>query len=229
MRNIYNTRLCGFSSRHIFALCITLGLATPAVSLAQGIAEPWDVAIAAQNMALQAARLEPLLDQLKPLDWPAGAATGTYIRQVQGARDEVRYLVGAAQSLSKQPEKLSMALETYFRLQSVENQVESVAEGTRRYQDQKIADSMIGVMSSNGTNRDQLRQYISDLAQTREQEYKVADSEAQRCRGMILRQPAVAAPAARPASVTPAAPSPAAPSPAAPSIVPGANQPKGTR
>jgi hypothetical protein len=97
---------------------------------------------------------------------------------------------------------------------------------------------MISVMAANGSNRDQLRQYISDLSQTREQEFKIADSEAQRCRGMLLRQPAVAAPAARPTAKSPAA----APAPltapltapptvpaAAPSVVPGANQPKGSR
>jgi hypothetical protein len=213
MRTIHNTHLCGLARRHVLTFGITLGIVTPAVSVAQGIAEPWDVTVAAQNMARQAARLQPLLDQLTPLDWPAGPATATYIRQLQSARDEVRYLVGAAQTLGQQPEKLSVAFETYFRLQSVENQVQSLAEGVRRYQNPAVGDSMISVMAANGANRDQLRQYISDLSQTREQEFKVADGEAQRCRGMLMRQPA-------------AAPAPAAPPAAA---TPGANQPKGSR
>jgi hypothetical protein len=195
-------------------LCIALGLAAPALSPAQSVPEPWDVAVAAQNMAAQAARLQPLLDQVHPADWDAGPATATYIRQFQSAQDEVRYLLGAAQNLGRQPDKLSVALETYFRLQSVENQVESVADGVKRYQNQALGELMISVMAANGANRDQLRQYISDLALAHEQEFKVADSEAQRCRVILLRQPA--APAVRP-------------SVAAPATAPNANPPKGSR
>lgn len=235
MLNPQHARPCGARRPHFLTLCAICGVIffaiPPGVLRAQGLAEPWDVAVAAQNMALQAARLEPLLDQPTPLDWEAGPATATYVRQVQSARDEVRYLVGAAQNLSKQPEKLSLALETYFRLQAVENQVASVAEGVRRYQNQAIADSMLSVMSANGANREQLRQYISDLAATREQEYRVVDGEAQRCRGTLLRQPAVpstAQPAAKPVGQTTSQPT-SQPAAAPPSVVPSANQPKGSR
>jgi len=93
MRTINHPRLRGLACRHVPTLWIALGIVAPAVSVAQGIAEPWDVTIAAQKMALQAARLEPLLDQITPLDWQAGPATATYIRQLQSTRDEVRYLV----------------------------------------------------------------------------------------------------------------------------------------
>lgn len=212
MRNIHRT--------HVYAatlVVVALGMILPAAAMAQGVFAPWDVTVAAQSLAMQAARLQPLLDQVKPQDWDSGAATATYIRQLRGSQDEVRYLLGAAQSLGKQPEKLSAALETYFRLQSVESQVGSLANGVRRYQDQRLGDLLNSVMAANGANRDQLREYISDLAQTREQEYKVVDTEAQRCRGMLLRQPALqptSQPAAKPAS-----------QPAIPSAVPNANRP----
>ena len=211
----------------------------PAAASAQGVSASWDVTVAAQSLAMQASRLQPLLEQVKPQQWAAGAATATYILQLRGSQDEVRYLLGAAQTLSKQPEKLSVAFETYFRLQSVEKQVGSLADGVRHYQDQALGDQLNTVMAANGENRDQLREYISDLAQTREQEYKIVDSEAQRCRGMILRQPAVAPakPAAKPAVpvVTPVVAPPAAqaaqpatrpaavPPAVAPAAVPSAN------
>ena len=211
----------------------------PAAGFAQGVSASWDVTVAAQSLAMQASRLQPLLDQVKPQQWESGAATATYILQLRGSQDEVRYLLSAAQTLGKQPEKLSAALETYFRLQSVEKQVGSLADGVRHYQDQSLGDQLNTVMAANGANRDQLRDYISDLAQTREQEYKVADSEAQRCRGMILRQPAAAPakPAAKPAVSAVAPPAtqtaqpaaqpatrPAAVTPVvAPAAVPGAN------
>ena len=110
-------------------------------------------------------------------------------------------MLGAAQSLRKQPEKLTLALETLFRLQSVESQVNSLVDGVRRYQNPAVGDLLVSVVSANSANRDQLRQYVTDLAQTKEQEFQIVDTEAQRCRGTLTRQP-------------PARPAPAAPKPA---------------
>ena len=107
-----------------------------------------------------------------------------------------------AQSLRKQPEKLTLALETLFRLQAVESQVNSLVDGVRRYQNPAVGDLLVSVVSANSANRDQLRQYVTDLAQTKEQEFQIVDQEAQRCRGTLMRQP-------------PARPAPAAPKPAA--------------
>jgi hypothetical protein len=111
-------------------------------------------------------------------------------------------MLRASAALSRQPDKLTVALETYFRLQSVESQVTSLVEGVRRYQNPAVGDLIVSVMGANSANRDQLRQYITDLAQTREQEFQIADKEAQRCRGMLMRQPA-----GRPTPATNAVPS----------------------
>ena len=45
-------------------------------------------------------------------------------------------------------------------------------------------------MVENSTNRDRLRQYLQDLATQKEEEFQVADREAQRCRAALLKQPA---------------------------------------
>ena len=124
-----------------------------------------------------------------PQQWQTKGAPATYVSQLSGARAEVGYLIASAGNLGRQPDKLSVALETYFRLQSVETQVGSLVDGVRRYQNPAVGDLIISVMSANSANRDQLRQYISDLAQSREQEFRIADSEAQRCRAQLLRQP----------------------------------------
>jgi len=173
-------------------------------AFAQGVSAPWDVTQAAKDLAAQAARLQPLLDQLTPQDWQAKGAPGAYVAQLRSTRDEIGYLVAAAGNLGRQPEKLSVALETYFRMQSVETQVGSLVEGVRRYQNPAVGDLIVSVMSANSANRDQLRQYITDLAQTREQEFKIADSEAQRCRTQLLRQPASSQQVTRP-TLAPAA------------------------
>jgi hypothetical protein len=171
----------------------------PLLSFAQtaGIATPWDTAPMVAALSAQAARLKPILDQLTPKDWVAKGAPDAYVAQWKGAEDELVFLADSAKALEKQPERLPLALDTYFRLQSLEIRLNSLVEGVRNYQNPAVGDLLIGVAAENSANRDKLRQYITDLAATKEAEFEVADKEAQRCRGMLTRQtpPKPAAPA----------------------------------
>lgn len=207
-----------------------LPLALALSARAQGVSAPWDISQTLTSLTEQSQRLLPILEQLTPEKWEAKGAPAAYTAQWRSARSEVGYLQGAAESMKKQPEKLTLGLETLFRLQAVEAQVNSLVDGVRRYQNPAVGDLLLSVVSANSANRDQLRQYITDLAQTKEQEFQVVDREAQRCRGTLMPQPpsrpvpavkpAAAAPAtSQPPAAAPAAPKPvaAAPAPAAPS------------
>jgi hypothetical protein len=174
--------------KYILPLLLPMALALPAP--AQGVSAPWDISQTLVSLAEQTQRLTPILDQLTPQQWEKKGAPAAYTSQWRNARNEVGYLLGAAQSLRKQPEKLTLALETLFRLQSVESQVNSLVDGVRRYQNPAVGDLLVSVVSANSANRDQLRQYVTDLAQTKEQEFQIVDTEAQRCRGTLTRQPA---------------------------------------
>ena len=176
----------------------------PLTLLAQGVSAPWDISQTVGALAAQAERLKPVLEQLTPEQWQSKGAPATYVAQWHAAQDEVGYVLRAADALGKQPDKLSLAFETYFRMQAVEAQINSLVEGVRRYQNPAVGDLMISVMAANSTNRDQLRQYITDLAETKEQEFQIADKEAQRCRGMLVRQtPARPAAAPKPPAASP--------------------------
>jgi hypothetical protein len=157
---------------------------------AQGVSAPWDISQVATALATQAERLKPILDQLTPEQWQAKGAPAAYVSQWRAVQSEVGYLMGAATAFSKQPERLPLALETYFRMQAVETQIDSLVDGVRRYQNPAVGDLIVSVVGANSENRDQLRQYITDLAQTKEQEFRVVDQEAQRCRTNLMRQPA---------------------------------------
>ena len=174
---------------------------------AQGVSAPWDISQTLTSLAAQSQRLLPILEQLTPEKWEAKGAPAAYTAQWRSARSEVSYLLAASEAMKKQPEKLTLGLETLFRLQSVEAQVNSLIEGVRRYQNPAVGDLLVSVVSANSANRDQLRQYITDLAQTKEEEFQVVDREAQRCRGTLMRQP-------------PSRPAAAAPKPAAPATPP---------
>ena len=60
-----------------------------------------------------------------------------------------------------------------------------------------MADQLAALISQDFGNRQKLRQYLSELSVEREQEFKIADEEAQRCRGIISREPAATPPRTR--------------------------------
>jgi hypothetical protein len=157
---------------------------------APGVSAEWDISKTVTAMSDQATRLKPILDQLKPQEWVSKGAPDTYVAQWKGAQDELGYLVNSAKALEKQPERLTLALDTYFRLQSIESRLNSLVDGVRNYQNPAVGDLLIGVLAENSANRDKLRQYITDLAGTKEQEFQIVDKEAQRCRATLSHQPA---------------------------------------
>jgi hypothetical protein len=165
---------------------------------APGVSAEWDISQTVSALSAQAKRLKPILDQLTPRDWVSKGAPATYVTQWQGAQDDLGYLVDSANALQKQPERLTLALDTYFRLQSLDLRLSSLVGGVRNYQNPAVGDLLVGVQGENSANRDKLRQYITDLAATKEQEFRIVDQEAQRCRTVLTRQaPTRPAPAAK--------------------------------
>jgi hypothetical protein len=156
----------------------------------QGVQAGWDISQTLDSLATTAKRLKPLLDQLTPQEWVQKGAPDTYVAQWKNAESELIYLGDSAKALEQQPERLVAALDTYFRMVSLESRLNSLVEGVRNYQNPAVGDLLFGVLAENSANRDKLRQYITDLAATKEQEFKTVDAEAQRCRTNLSRQPA---------------------------------------
>jgi hypothetical protein len=156
---------------------------------ATGVTSEWDVRKLLDSLNAQASHLKPIVDQVHPDQWVAKGAPDAYIAQFKSAQAEIQYLLGSSAALSREPERLTLALDTYFRMQAMELTLASLGEGIRKYQNPALADLTQSVMGENSANRDRLRQYITDLAAQKEQEFQVADREAQRCRGTLLSQP----------------------------------------
>jgi hypothetical protein len=157
--------LCGFAF---------LFLAGSAGAQSGGVAPEWVVRKDLATLVEHVQQLKPIVEQVKPQEWQ-GAPPG--------------YMIVSAQTLAAKPEKLTAALTAYFRLQSLDLLLRSYAEGIRRYQNPALAELLHGVLSSAGADRDKLRQYVMDLASNQEAEFRVASEEAQRCRGVLSRQP----------------------------------------
>ncbi len=168
---------------------------------APSVPASWDVSKSVGELAAQVAKLKPVLAQLTPQDWVASkGAPEAYVAQWQGAQQELDYLAQSAGALEKQPEKLTAALDLYFRLQTVEWRLQSLSEGAHKYQSPEAGDQIAEAVGADATKRDQLRQYITDLAAQNEQEFSVVEREAQRCREQQNRTaapPPAAAPARR--------------------------------
>jgi hypothetical protein len=157
-----------------------------------GLESQWDVQKLLESITAGARRLKPLVDRADPEKWNYSDANQSYVAQWNTAENEIEYLIGAAQNFSKQPEKLSLALETWFRLDALENTISSLADGVQNHSTPALADQIRSTLAENSASRERLRQYLLNLANQKEQEYQIMDKEAQRCRAMLTRQPSSA-------------------------------------
>jgi uncharacterized protein YdaU (DUF1376 family) len=180
-------------------LCLPLVSASLWGQAAPSVPAPWDVSKSVSELAAQVAKLKPVLAQLTPRAWVEQGAPSAYVAQWQSAQDELDYLAQTARALEKQPEKLTIALDLYFRIQGVEWRLQSLSEGARKYQNSAAGDQLAEAVGVHATQRDQLRQYITDLAAQNEQELAVMDREAQRCREDQNTSRTQASPVAAPA------------------------------
>jgi hypothetical protein len=180
-----------------YTLVFFLSLASGALALGQtsqaqeaGVASEWDARKMIDALSSQAQHLKPVVDQVKPADWVSQGASESYLAQWNTVQAQLKYLIASSEAFSRQPERMQLGLETYFRMEAVESRLGSLTEGVRKYQNPALAMIMQAVIAENTTNRDRLRQYLTDLASQKEEEYQVADREAQRCRASLLNQPA---------------------------------------
>jgi hypothetical protein len=153
-----------------------------------GLQAPWDIRQMLAALNAQNERMRPLLEQMHPQEWLDNGAPPAYVSQYQDARTRMDDVIRAVQNLSQQTESLSVALDTYFRMEALETVARSVDECIRKYGERQTADQLSALIGQNFDNRQKFREYLRDLSVQREQECKIADEEAQRCRGMISKE-----------------------------------------
>ena len=168
----------------------------PVSALAQqaGIPTEWEVQKMVQGIAQQSARLQEMVNEVKPKEWLAKGAPDAYVQQWDSARVQTDGLKISSAALVQDPAKITASLDTFFRLQSLETSLTSLIDGVRRYQNPAMADLLSSVLADSNASRQQLRQYVVDLAAIKEQEFKVMEQEAQRCRVNVTRPQQPAAP-----------------------------------
>jgi hypothetical protein len=152
------------------------------------------------GMSKHAARIEPMLRQLKPAEWVAKGAPDAYVAQWNSALVEIQGIQTDMSSLLQHPDHMVDAMKALFRVESSHQLLGSLMGGLRRYQNPALADLIESVAAEDHRDIERLQAYLLDLAGTKEQQFELVDKEAQRCRGMLSRQPADSA---RPVRKTP--------------------------
>lgn len=170
-------------------ILITLLLAFSAFAQ-NGIAPMWDLKAMLQQLIEQTSRYRTTVDKLPVVDWVnQKQASQTYLKQQESILAEVGHLKTVAERLANAPEKLSLALDIYFRLQALESVTAALADGVSRYESPEKAAAINQLVSDNSATRLKLRQYVMDLSVNKEQEYAIAEREAQRCQAELNRNP----------------------------------------
>ena len=162
-----------------------------------GLQPDWDIGVIVGEISAHAARLLPTLNRVDAKAWVAKGASETYMSQLQSSKDQAKAIARNAEALARNPEKVSLCLEMYFRIEGLEQMIGSLVEGIRKYQDLALASELVGQSAENGANRNRFQAYIVSLASQQEQECAVMDSEAQRCRSVVATQPPPKPPAGK--------------------------------
>ena len=169
----------------ILVFCASLGAQQPAA----GVSPIWDIRQDMTSLGAQIRALQPMVDNIKPETWLSQGAPSAYVKQMASLQSGIQYLLGSTEKLAKEPERLTTALDAYFRMQYVELLINSLRDGVRKYQSPDLAEILNGLVTASSNNKEKLRTHIMDLAAVRETEMNVMDQEAQRCRAMLSRMP----------------------------------------
>jgi hypothetical protein len=155
-----------------------------------GIPSPWGARQILDDLVKDNEKLAPLLNQMRTQDWEIQkGAPSVYTTQWQTAHQQLSDVITSSRLLAQKTESLPLALDEYFRLEALEVTTRSLLEGVRKYGDRSTADQLSALIARNFNARERFRDYIRDLATSQEQNFKAADAEAQRCRGIISREP----------------------------------------
>ncbi|MBK7927132.1 MAG: hypothetical protein IPJ98_06395 [Bryobacterales bacterium] len=186
----------------------------PSAAGADGLTTEWNIQKTIHAVGIQASRLIPLLDDVRPAEWVDKGAPDAYVTQLRDLRAELGYAARTAQELLQDADDLGKAFELFMRLDSSRGMYRSLVQGVRTYQNPALADLLESVELEGDAPRSHFRNYLIELATMKERELKIIDQEAQRCRGMLIRQPAARpAPKRKPpaAALPPPASSPVPP------------------
>ncbi len=171
------------------AAFLILLMSASAAAQAPGLAPEWDIRKTLDAISNETLKLEPILNQMRPKDWIADGAPATYTAQYDSLRIQNKAVAQEAKNLQRKPAEMIPLLQLVFRIEAFDVALRSIEEGLRKYQNPSLADLLVSVAAEGASSRERLQQYALEVATEREQQFSVADREAQRCRESISKSP----------------------------------------
>lgn len=156
---------------------------------ADDVAAEWTTKELMKGLQQRAQELSALVDKTNPKAWTAQGAPQAYESQKRALEGFSGQLMEQTRQLGAHPEKLSVAVQVLFQLQTIESTLFSFIDGVRNYQDAKLGEDLSKLWAANVQNRDRLKQYVVDLSAVHEDENEALRKEAQRCRVELLQRP----------------------------------------
>ena len=147
-----------------------------------------------QQIATRATRLQPMIDGVRAGDWVAKGAPDAYVEQNKSLKEQLGAVQSDMSALAQKPDQMAGTMRALFRVQAFHRLLATLLGGVRRYQNPAVADLIESVAAEDQSDLDRVEQYLIELAAQKEQELQVMDAEAQRCRGILIKQPPPAKP-----------------------------------
>jgi prophage DNA circulation protein len=166
-----------------FVLCCSAAFCQRAMS-------DQEIVMALNGISQHAARLEPMLQQVRPEEWIAKGASETYKAQLSTTLQGIGAIQSDMSALAEHPDRMSDGMKALFRVEAVHHVLDSLMGGLRKYQNPALADLIQSVAAEDSADLENLQQYLLQLAVDKEDQFRVVDQEAQRCRAMLSKQPA---------------------------------------
>jgi hypothetical protein len=148
-----------------------------------------EIKAALAGVTQHTSRIEPMLRQLNPADWVAKGAPQTYVTQWNAALSAIDSIRIEMTNLGQRPDQMSEELQALFRIGSYHQGLRSLMGAVRRYQNPALADLIESVAAEDQGDIDRMQQYVTELAAEKERQFNLMNEEAQRCRGLLSKQP----------------------------------------
>jgi len=140
------------------------------------------------GISQHAARLQPMLGQLRPAEWVTKGAPDTYVTQLSRSLSELHAIQDDMAYLAQNPGvQMTDTIKALFRVQAEHQLLGSLMGGLRKYQNPALADLIESVAAEDQADLARLQQYLLELVADKDAQFKVVDSEAQRCRSGLSR------------------------------------------
>src|SRR4051812_45977268 len=111
-----------------FASILLLSFSLHAQQQNSGVSPEWDIRKDMTALATQIREMQPMVDNIKPETWLAQGAPSAYVKQMASLQTGIQYLLSSVGKLANEPERLTAALDAYFRMQYVEVLINSLRD-----------------------------------------------------------------------------------------------------